>query len=84
MSLQAHYQFNLNGGKLIRDTAAHSIDGYGFLVIEDAVISAITLGAGEQQTTNAYTSATFSAGTFVPVKFTSITLTSGSIKAMSQ
>lgn len=74
--------FNTKGGKLIADTNAHSANCYGFLVISEASISAITLDSSESESTNAYTSTTFPSGLFVPVHFSSITLTSGAIKAL--
>ena len=84
MGISESKLFNTKGGKLIADTTAYSASCYGFLAVTDTQISAITLDSSETQSTNAYTTTTFPAGIFMPVQFTSITLTSGAIKALHQ
>ena len=82
MGVSGNKFFNEKGGKLIDDTNTFEADCYGFIVVENAVLSAITLAPGEEQSPNAYTSVTFPAGLQLPVSFTSITLVSGALKAL--
>lgn len=68
-----------NGCETITDTQYHEGDFAGILVLEDAVISDITLGAGE--TGNSIKGITLIAGLNIPMNFTKIKLSSGKIRA---
>jgi len=66
------------GGELITDTAEHTGNFVWILVIEDSVISAVTLDAKE--TGNSYVGQNFKAGSSFSLLCSSITLTSGVVK----
>jgi hypothetical protein len=68
------------GAETITDTAEHTGTFRGIYVLEDAIISAITLGAYESG--NALTGFILPAGVGYNLDFTAITLTSGKIRAI--
>jgi len=63
------------GGLYIDDTAAHAFSGSGILALADAVVATISTSGGT------ITTMPIPAGTFVPLRFSSITLTSGKVIA---
>lgn len=69
------------GGKVITNTAAHTGVFNCILCLEDAVISAATLGS---EWVGSLAGVSIKAGAVVPIKFTSITLTSGKIIAYTE
>ena len=70
-----------NGGVIIDDTSATTGTFGGLLVINTAVISAIT--APSVTNSAGLTSITLDAGLYLPLNFSSITLTSGVVYAIN-
>lgn len=68
-----------SGCETITDTQKHEGDFVGILVLDDAVISEITLGEGE--TGNSLVGVTLYTGLNIPIMFKSIKLSSGKIRA---
>ncbi len=79
-SLDTKFSFARKGWELIDDAAVHDLDGYGLQVLQDTIISSITLNTAAYSGT--LTGITLIAGLFIPVEFTSITLTSGIVLAL--
>lgn len=71
-------QFALRGVHYVGDTEAHSVTCYGFLALEPCVISSLTVDPqGPRVTGSALAGMPIPAGVFLPIHFTSITLSSG-------
>jgi hypothetical protein len=67
------------GQEIIDDTAAHSGDFTGLLIVADTVVASMTWKSGYAVNTNKTWAnlGTLPAGLYLPGKFASITLTSG-------
>lgn len=70
-----------NGGTLIDDTTVTTGDFGGLLILEEAVINAITGDGTITNLSNIEDAHTLAAGLYIPARFTSITLTSGTVIA---
>ena len=69
------------GGNLINDTTATTGNFGGLLVLEDAVINSITGDGTIANLSDMEDSSTLAAGLYIPMKFSAITLTSGTVIA---
>lgn len=69
------------GGNFINDTTATTGSFGGLLVISDTVINSITGDGSIKNLSDIEDSETLPAGIYIPMNFTSITLTSGSVIA---
>lgn len=67
-----------NFTETIDDTNAHTVDWYGFLVLEDTVVS--SLSSPSETNVSAWSSRTLTAGMNIIMRVSSITLTSGAIQ----
>lgn len=65
------------GNKYVADTSAITYSYYGFTVVSDAVISAITADSNQDVAT--ITGDTLPRGLYVPISGSAITLTSGAV-----
>lgn len=76
----AHVLSGGSGAEVVSNTVARTFATLGFLVLADAVFSAVTPSTG--YTTTGLTSVTFPAGSTLPFRFASFTLASGSVLAI--
>jgi hypothetical protein len=72
------------GNAYVNDTSAHSVEFYGFTVVSDAVISAITVSSTDADVTSSgdhdnIVGDTLPEGLYLPISGSSITLSSGAI-----
>lgn len=65
------------GNKYVADTSATTYSYYGFTIVSDAVISAITADAS--QDVASITGDTLPKGLYLPISGSAITLTSGAV-----